>query len=422
MAMDAETGETELEASHITTAKAGGVNSPNSQSGTEPPSLIAREPVAARALLKSWEEIEQQRTGEPAPIYASAEFFFPFLESNKSYQDPHIVLWETQGAPAGILVGRIKLARPKRALGPLRIPMPQLTTLEILHGGLESHSTEAAHSQLDYLRQLLASAEVDCISIHHIPEDSEAGKLLSAGLRNSGDGNPTPSRRWLIELTDAHGQPVASNSSKTRSSFRRQDRKLEETFEGRVCVREIRTSEEVSTFIEAAASISEHSYHGGMGVGVCDNEHWRRILNIVAASGNLRAYLLNANGVNIAYGVGAVYRGTYNAMATAFLPEYRAVRPGTFLLRRTIERLQHEGTRWFDFGYGGAAYKELYGTHCKEEATYHLYARTPAANIARFTDTLVQAVNRGGRRLLASAGVLDRMRQLWRRSLERFAR
>ncbi|WP_226666425.1 GNAT family N-acetyltransferase [Microbulbifer aggregans] len=422
MAMDAETGDTEIEVSSINASKTNRDRIPKSPTGTEPPPLVARETVAARALLESWEHSEQQRDSEPYPIYASAEFFFPFLEDNASYRAPHIALWEHQGAPAGILVGRIMVARPKRALGPVAIPMPQLTTLEILHGGLESNSTEVAHRQLEYLRQLLASAEVDCISIHHLPANSEAGNLLCSGLRAPGDGNPTRSRRWLIQLTDANGQPLSSNSSKTRSSFRRQDRKLEEAFEGRVCVREVRTAEEVSAFIEAAATISEHSYHGGMGVGVCNNEHWRRILNIVAASGNLRGYLLNANGINIAYGVGAVYRGTFNAMATSFLPEYRTVRPGTFLLRRTIERLQNEGIHWFDFGYGGAAYKELYGNHCEEEATYHLYAHSRAATIARFTDALVLSINRGARRLLASAGVLDRLRQLWRRSLERFAR
>ncbi|WGL18498.1 GNAT family N-acetyltransferase [Microbulbifer bruguierae] len=416
---NAETIDMEIEAEKVADSRLRKPGAATRLAEYEPGPRVAREPDTARALLEYWEYRERQRDDGPRPVYAAANFFFPFLLDNDTYQAPHIALWEYRGHPAGILIGRIRIARPQRSIGPLRIPMPKLKTLEILHGGLESRATEITYRQLEYLRQLLATAEVDCIAIHHLPLDSEIGARLNAGLRNAGDGNPVRSGRWLIELTDAGGQPLTSNSAKTRSSFRRQDRKLEEAFAGQVYVRELRNPEDVSGLIDIATAISNQSYHGSMGVGVSNSEHWRRTLSILAANGNLRGYLLHADGIDLAYGIGAVYHGTFNAIATAFLPEYRAIRPGTFLLRRTIERLQEEGVRWFDFGYGGAAYKELYGTQHSEEATFHLYARSPAATIAGASDALVQGISHGTRRLLASAGMLDRIRQLWRRRLER---
>ena len=383
---------------------------------------IAINMADARTLLSRWEDSTLQRQNEPLSVHASGEFFLPYLAANERYQSPHIVLWESGGTPTGILIARIAHARPARAIGPITIPMPRLKTLEIVHGGLEAENKDTANLQLEYIRDILASGEVDSVAIHHLPCESEAGKQLSAGLRFPGDGNPVFTSHWCSQLTDGDGNPVIHNSSKTRSSFRRKDRKLKAFFQDRVQVLELNTVLEVTPLIAAASSIGERSYQGGLGVGVRDNPHWQTVLTILAANKQLRGYLLQADGVNVAYGVGAACRGTFCYMAGSFLPEYRDIAPGGYLLRRIFEQLQDQGIRWFDFGFGDAPYKELHGNWHKEEATYHFYAKSRPAIAARMLDGLVQWSNRNLRKMLTTTGLLERARRLWRRRLERSER
>ncbi|WP_295799662.1 GNAT family N-acetyltransferase [uncultured Microbulbifer sp.] len=381
---------------------------------------IATDIAGARILLEAWEN--SGNNDSPRSLHATTDFFLPFLEANTSYRAPHIALWQDGATTAGVLIGRITVARPKRTIGPVRIPTPRLRTLEIVHGGLQAGSAQIASLQLVYLREILSRGEVDCISIHHLPFDSEIDGQLFAGLCALGDSRPAITGHWFTELTDDDGKAVITNSSKTRRSFRRKDRKLETHFNGQVHVRELRQPGEVAQFIDAAAGIGKRSYQGGLGVGVSNDPHWHRILNILAASGNLRGYLLEADGINIAYGLGAIGRGTCCYMAGSYLPEFRKVGPGGYLLRRIFEHMQEEGVRWFDFGFGNADYKQLYGSEHRNEATLHLFAGSAPARIARVIDSMTHRANHTARYLLERTGMLEYARRWWRRSLEWLAR
>ena len=378
---------------------------------------IARNEHDARRLLQSWEHTDHGDI--PRSMDATARFFLPFLQARSGFNTPHVALWHDDGKPEGILVGRRSVARPSLTLGPFNIPMPRLRSLDITYGGLEASSAATAAQQATYLRQLLASDDLDCISIHHLPEDSEIAKLLQPGLRWRGDGGPILTGHWFSELNDRDGQPVHANSSKTRRNFRRKDRKFVETFNDEVEVRELCAPDEVETLLATAAGIGARSYQAGIGVGVRDTPRWRAILSILAANGDLRGYLLDAGGESVAYAVGSVCGDTCTLMATSFLPEHRSVAPGTYLVRRVIERLQQEQLRWLDFGFGEAPYKELHGTLHRRDITLHLFANSRAARIARALDVSVKWADRTARRLLESSGLQDTARRLRRRRAER---
>ncbi|HEY8570606.1 GNAT family N-acetyltransferase [Microbulbifer sp.] len=341
------------------------------------------------------------------------------MAANDCYKSPHVALWESGGEPTGILIARIAIARPKRAIGPLSVPMPQLKTLEVIHGGLEAHNEMTALLQLDYIRDFLASGDVDAVSIHHLPCESETGKLISAAFSGPNGCTPVITDHWFTELTDASGKPVVTNSAKNLRNFRRQDRKFEAVFEGKLHIREMTTEKDVMPLIVAATAISQHTYQGSMGIGIRNDKRWHTNLNILATNGQLRGYLLEAENVIVAYAVGGTCRNTFNYLATSFLPEYREFAPGAYLMRRIMERMPEEGVCWFDFGFGNATYKERTGSLCRKEATYYLYGKSRAAWVARRLDGLVQGSNRSLRKLLTSTNMLDNARRLWRRSLER---
>ena len=371
----------------------------------------------ARILLQSWEQLAHGDV--PRSIDAAACFFLPFLHARNGINTPHVALWDKDGKPDGILIARHSVGRPKLLLGSKQVPMPRLRTLDITYGGLEARSASTAGKQAAYLRQLLSGGDLDCISIHHLPEDNQIAQLLQPGLRWPGDGGPVSTGHWFSELTDLEGQPLSAYPAKARRNFRRKDRNLVNAFNGDVEVRELRHVDEVETLLTVAASICARSYQGRLGVGVRDNPRWRAICSILAATGALRGYLLDAGEATIAYAVGSVREGTCNLMATAFLPEYRSVAPGSYLVRRVIERLQQEKVRWLDFGFGEAPFKKLHGTMHRQEITLNLYSDSPAARTARVLDTAVKWADRTAHRLLQRSGLEDRARHLRRRIAER---
>ncbi|WP_323846886.1 GNAT family N-acetyltransferase [Microbulbifer magnicolonia] len=369
-------------------------------------------PHEARALLESWERADHK--GAPRSEEAAANFHLPFLAELPG-NTPYVVQWHRGGRPDGVLIGRSNLWQPRLYLANIRIPTPRLRRLEIVPGGLEAHSSDTAGRQAAYLEQLLNAGKFDCIAIYNLALDSDIGRILKHGLRYPGDGKAEVNGHWFTELNDKNGQPVIANSAKTRKNFRRSDRKLCGYFDNKVEVREYSTQDQVAEFITAAARIGERTYQHALGVGLKDNSVWHKKLGLYAANGQLRAHLLIACGKPLAYAVGALWGGTYSGIATGYLPEYRAVAPGSYLLRRMIEQFQQEGVRWFDYGIEDYGDKEIYGTLRREAATLHHYAETPVAISAIILDAAVKRTDLGIRRILQASGLLGRLKHMRRR-------
>ncbi|WP_323846887.1 GNAT family N-acetyltransferase [Microbulbifer magnicolonia] len=372
---------------------------------------VALNMKGARALLESWERVDHR--GVPRSAEASANFHLAFLQEQPVASKPHIALWEKDGIPDGILSGRDTLWRPPTSFANIPIPMPRLRLLEIVTDGLEANSRETAQRQASYLRLLLNSRKFDCIAIHNLPLDGEIGRILKLGLRYPGDGRPEVAGHWFTELIDESGQPIVATSSKARRKFRYMDRKLCNFFDNKVKLREFRTPAQVSEFIHAAARIGEKTYQYAMDIGVKDTPIWHKKLGLHAANGHLRAYLLIGNGMPLAYVVGTLWKGTFAGIATGYLPKYRAVSPGSYLLRSVIERLQLEGVRWLDYGIEDYWYKERYGNVHREGATLRFYATTPAARAAIMLDTTIRKTDHTLRRMLQASGLATPLKRVY---------
>ena len=362
----------------------------------------------ARKLLHSWELLDLRDT--PRVATSKSKFFLPYLSEIPEKNTPYVVLWKSDGKPDGILLGRLGVRRPLTKIGSWRVPMPRLRMLNITEGGIEALSAATALQQKKYLQSLLDGGDVDCISIFRLPPDGESGKILENGLNKSNNVKPIKIARWFTELNDRHGNPIVTNSAKTRSGFRRKDRKLVEEFSGAVEVREFRDPENVAEFLKVAVRIVAASYQQHIGVGVQDDAAWRTTSRIHAENGSFRGYLLEIKGEPVAYIVGPVVDGTFTLLATSYLPKYGKLAPGTYLLRRVIERLQEEGVRWIDYGVGDYTYKELYGTLRREDALMHFYASSPSARIARILHILANSTTR----FLQASGLLKRLKQIRR--------
>lgn len=372
---------------------------------------------AADELLEVFERNEGAQG--PRSIDAARAFFLPYTAENPQVGDPYVALFAPDAEPEGLLVGRCTEARTRRRIGPLRIPLPRLRRLELVYGGCRALGPAARTWLVSHLCELLERGDFDCIAVSQLPTDDPLCELLRAGLSRPGDAVEQRIPHWFAELLDADGEPLDKRSSRTLNRARRRDRELVKAYDSAVELRELGRTETLEEFIASAAAIGARSYQGAIGVGVQDDARWRTMLGIPARSGALRAFLLVAKGEPIAYAVGPVHAGTFSLLATAYLPEHAQRSPGTYLLRRVIERLRTEGIRWLDFGFGEAAYKERHGTLKREECNLHFFGRSAAARTARLLETGARAFEVHFRGWLERAGWLDRVRRAWRQRAQR---
>jgi CelD/BcsL family acetyltransferase involved in cellulose biosynthesis len=254
--------------------------------------------------------------------------------------------------------------------------------------------------------------------LNHLPADSP----VLAGLRRSLGARalvPVREQHRVFELPREPEAVLGHLSRKHRYNARREDRLLVEHFGGDVRLRTFTGAEQLPALLAGAAEIYDRSYQAGIGGGFRKASVWTRILEVEARLGRLRGYLLEASGRGVAFQVGVVYGGTYHLEATAYLPDWRSLSPGSVLLRRVLEDLVAAKIGKVDYGFGDADYKRTYSTSVREEETLHAYARTVPALAALALDRVALGVASGSRALVERAGGVRALKRRWRRAAER---
>jgi hypothetical protein len=270
-----------------------------------------------------------------------------------------------------------------------------------------------------HLASLLRSGEVDHMMFNCLPKSHALwGDLTS---RQSALGKPVVRDilHWETRLLDVEtGERQHHNSSRTRATWRRKDRKLTKAFEGELEMRCIRSPEDVAGFLKDADSVTMQAYHGAIGAGLRDSEIWRLVVGAMADSGHLRSYLLTGKGEPLAYVLGAVYKDVFTLEATSFAPKYSQLSPGTVLMVRLFDDLAEAGVPICDFGFGDAEYKRLNGTNSWQESSLDIYGRPLRARVAHRIDATAQWLTLHGKRLANATGRAGEIRKAWRRRLE----
>ena len=101
-------------------------------------------------------------------------------------------------------------------------------------------------------------------------------------------------------------------------------------------------------------------------------------------------------------------------------PAFSHLSIGTYLQMRVIEDLCADPTvHTLDYGFGDAEYKRRFGTDSWEESNLLVFAPRPRALAINLWRSAVLAAVGATRTALTRAGVLDRIKQGWRRRLAR---
>jgi hypothetical protein len=106
-----------------------------------------------------------------------------------------------------------------------------------------------------------------------------------------------------------------------------------------------------------------------------------------------------------------------------FDPEMSKWHLGTGLFLRVLERLcEDPSVDRFDFGFGDAEYKRRFASKQWEEATVYMFASRPYPILVSSIHNTVSGISRGVRRLVQQAGIESKIKQKWRRFLQKSQR
>lgn len=171
-------------------------------------------------------------------------------------------------------------------------------------------------------------------------------------------------RRHYIDMAKGFDAYMAQFSGKTRSTLRRKARKLSEDAGGYE-VTAHRTPAEIEAFLTAALPLSARTYQARLlGAGLPEDAATRRTMLDAAEADRMRAFLLHAGGVPVAYLSLPVTGQTLVYAHLGYDPDWARLSVGTVLQMDALEQLFAEQRfGWFDFTEGDGAHKELFGTH-----------------------------------------------------------
>jgi hypothetical protein len=207
-------------------------------------------------------------------------------------------------------------------------------------------------------------------------------------------------------------------SPKVRKNQRWQAKKLEADHAGDATIRCFRDVSDLEVMFRDAEEVASKTYQRGLGVGFQNTPELRGRLELSARKGWLRAFVLYVAGVPWAFWIGTSYGQTFHSDFMGYDPAHSRYSPGMYLVMKVIAQFCNrpgaDGIEEIDFGLGDAQYKEILGDREWRDASEYIFGpsmRGLAANLLRTPALLVE---RAARASLRRAGLVSRMKRIWR--------
>lgn len=224
--------------------------------------------------------------------------------------------------------------------------------------------------------------------------------------------------RHFIDMAGDFEAYLSGFSSKTRSTLRRKQRKLDSEGDGDVEVREYRSPSEIAEFMGIALPLSRRTYQARtLDAGLPEDDVFRAEMMDHAARDALRCYLLYFRGEPISYLCLPIEGDTVIYAYLGYDNEYARLSPGTVLQMQALERLFAEKRyRYFDFTEGDGPHKAQFGNRSVEACSFFLLKSTPGNRVLLALLDMFDAGVAGLRKLAARTGALSKIRRTIRRA------
>ena len=375
-------------------------------------------------VARGWDEVAALRplweSFPRASITADFDHFHTVIRSDPSMLEPWALAARRSDTPVALALGRLEELRLPLKIGYRTLVAPRLRSLTMVYRGvLGDVDDEIAGRLVRELVDVLADGSVDVVTFRRL---DLASSLYAAAT--TVPGSLARQRRtraavcWERSLPPSYDAFLGSLSKSTRTGVKRYSNKLERDFDGRLEVRRLARPDDLDEFFRDADAVAARSYQRGLGVGVRDDAAQRQRILAALEKGWFRAFVLRIDDEPVAFCNGEAYGERFSYGIPGYDPAYRDYRVGTYVLMKLIEDLCADpDVSVLDLGFGDAEYKRRFGDRSWQEADVHVFAtraRPVAINVAR---TAVLATNDALTRVAGSLGVLDRVKQRWRRNV-----
>jgi hypothetical protein len=228
---------------------------------------------------------------------------------------------------------------------------------------------------------------------------------------------PQQYQRYYMEFGKTFEQYLQKFSSQTRSKRKKEVRKFAESCGGEIDMREYRSVEEVTEFIDLARELSRKTFQERLlGVGLPATETYRKFLLEKAATGHIRAYMLFHKGVPASFLLNEVRDpGIVMSLYTGYDPQFRTLGAGSIVYYLAFERLFAEsGLRMLDFTEGEGTHKQFFATGSKQCADIFFFPATLRIQALLGLQTTLDNTTRAVGALLDRMGLKQKIKNLLR--------
>lgn len=383
---------------------------------TDPVELTADTTLQVR-VFRSLPELEEIRaTWEAWSWHPDSDIdLYLLLQSLRTeIIRPHVIVVYRGGRPDAMLIGRIDQRRLAFRIGYKAILRPNVRLLNIIPGGsLGNLSAENSELLTAEILRCLRQGEADMAELGFVPADSALFQSVTRSPRlMSRDFFPTVQSHWRMNLSDSDS--AAQPLSKDDKEQRRKAKKFLAEHGNQIEIRRFGGLADLDRMIDDVEEIAQKTYQRGLGAGFTPTGETRRLLQLEAAKGWLRTYLLYVAGKPCAFWLGNVYHGIFCGGAMGYDPAYGKYAVGKFLMQHGIEEFRREGIKAIDFWLGDADYKQRMSNQKWEEAIVYIFAPTLKGMFLNALRTPTIFIDQSVRRLIARAGVLPAIKRVLR--------
>jgi len=374
---------------------------------------VARSERELEELRPAWLELQGSF------VTTDPDYYLTVVRADPRIRRPHVVLFEREGRPELMIVGRIEdLPLPCR-LGYKVVYKPTVRALTVVYGGfLGRVGEEEARLLVDELLAALAGGEAE---VAHLPS-------LRAGSHQYQHATRKPARwlrhtlgekqHWRLHLPESTEEFMRSRSPRTREGLRRQARRLEREYGEKLTIRLFRDRDQLDRLFADAERVAGMTYQWQLGVAFRDTPLQRSLTELGIDKGWFRAYLLYLEDRPVAFWHGLGYAGIFRTGVPAYDPSLATLNVGTYVLVRLIADLcADDSITELDYGFGDAEYKRRLGEEHWLEDTVLLFASSPRAVGINLVVKGLSVIDGLARRLLGGRELTGRVKRAWRRRL-----
>ncbi len=374
---------------------------------------VARTVEELEELRPAWLELQGTR------VTSDPDYYRTLLDSEPHIIRPHVVLLEKDGAPWGMVIGRIEERTIACRIGYKQVYAPRVRSLTVSYGGfLGPAPQEDAVVVVEQLRDALARREADVVYALHVRLDSPVHAAAAKGSILTRQHALQPEVHWRLDLPGSFEDFLATKSGRSRGRIRRYGKRLRDTYGDDFAIKVFMTPDEIDLMFRDAEAVSTKTYQHGLGVGFKDDPLQRNLVGLSLERGWFRGYVLYLEGAPRAFWFGTVYNGTFHTGPTGFDPEYGDYHPGTFLLVRMIQDMcDDNAVDVIDYGFGDAEYKQTFGSENWLEHDVLIFASSPRAVRVNVVRTAVLGADALARRILGRRNLVSRLKRRWRNRL-----